>query len=237
VPGPTTLCLRGNRFKVQVAYPGGAATARPHVSGELSGFFSFANPDNPEIGVKVLGPVGGFWWVFHGPATGQEYTLAVTDTQTGAVKTYVKPAGSLCGHADTGAFAEGGGSLVAVVEGVGAAGVFAAGEEETSATCTPGPTAVCLNGDRFHVQVLRAGTPQPAVELTPLAGAFTFANPDNVEVLVKVLGPVGGHYWVFYGSLSSQEYTVRVTDTATGQTADYLNPDGLYCGGADTGTF
>lgn len=239
VPGPTTLCLRESRFKVQVSYPGGAAAARPYT--ELSGFFSFANPDNLEIGVKVLGPVGGSWWVFHGPATGHEYTLAVTDTQTGAVRTYVKPQGSFCGDADTAAFPAGGGAPATVVFEdepalVPLGRVFVTDEEE-SGTCNPGPTAVCLNGGRFRVEVLRGGLPQPADGVTPLSGAFTFANPDNLEVLVKVLGPVSGHYWVFHGSLSSQEYTVRVTDTATGQSEDYVKPSGEVCGGADTGTF
>ncbi len=229
-PGPTTLCLRQNRFKVEVSYFAGAASARPHT--DLSGFFWFANQDNLEIGVKILSPGNDEWWVFHAPATGHEYTLAVTDTATGQVRTYFKPANSFCGDADTGAFPLTGGLLA---DGAGDDLAFLLAE---SGNCVPSATAVCLNGDRFEVEVLRNGVPQPAGELTPLSGAFTFANPLNVEVFAKVLGPVGsGDYWLFWGSLSNQEYVLRVTDTVTGTSATYPNAAGEYCGGMDTGTF
>jgi hypothetical protein len=233
-PSPTRLCLRDNRFSVDVSYPGGAASARTFSS--LSGFFWFANPDNLEIGVKVLGPVDDYWWFFDGPATDQQYTVDVFDTQTGALRTYVKPAGSLCGHVDTGAFQ--GAMVPQGFEDRGQPLPFTgAGTLLLRDACVPGATATCLNGGRFEVEVLRGGVPQPAVGLTPLSGVFTFANPDNVEVFVKVLGPVSGHWWVFYGSLSNQDFTVRVTDSTTQQVATYDNPAGNYCGIADTEAF
>ena len=77
--------------------------------------------------------------------------------------------------------------------------------------------------------------------MTPLTGVFSFANRDNPEVFVKVLGPVGAgsDYWVFYGALTDQSYTVRVTDTAVSpnEVVTYSNPEGTYCGGADTDAF
>jgi hypothetical protein len=260
VPTTTRFCLRGTRFAVDLTYSGGAASARPYTP--LSGFFTFANPDNLEVGVKILQPPSGPWWVFHGPATAHAYTLTVFDTQTGAVRTYVKPASSLCGHADTTAF-----PALLTPEGLadrsvglppwevepGASGPGALANEAfdqalapfpeagtlppRAGSCVTGPTSVCLNGGRFQVEVLKGGTPQPADGLTPLSGVFTFANPDNVEVVVKVLGPATGQYWVFYSSLSHQSYEVRVTDTATGTVRTYANPAGTYCGVADTDAF
>jgi pimeloyl-ACP methyl ester carboxylesterase len=258
VPTATRVCLRGDRFAIDLAYSGGAAAARAYTP--LSGFFTFANPDNLEVGVKILGPAGGSWWVFHGPATSHAYTLTVFDTQTGAVRTYIKPAGSQCGHADTtafpglwtpeepedrlsglslgfesGDFEEGAIDRGALEHGL--APFPAAGSLPPRGSCVPGPTSVCLNGGRFRVEVVKGGTPQPADGLTPLSGVFSFANPDNVEVVVKVLGPATGQYWVFYSSLSHQSYEVRVTDTATGTVRTYANPAGTYCGVADTDAF
>ncbi len=199
------------------------------------------------MGVKILQPTGGPWWAFHGPATDLPYTLTVFDTQTGAVRTYAKPQGSLCGTADTGAFPADGileqTARSVAVDGASDGARFvgeAAGGGGGFGSCTPSATAVCINGDRFKVEVLRGGVAQPAIELTPLSGVFSFANAQNPEVFAKVLGPVnGGEFWVYYGSLSNQDYTLRVTDTGVtpNRVATYVNPIGTYCGGADTGTF
>ena len=39
------------------------------------------------------------------------------------------------------------------------------------------------------------------------------------------------------GALSNVEYTIRVTDTLTGQTNTYTNPSGRFASVADTGAF
>ena len=59
-----------------------------------------------------------------------------------------------------------------------------------------------------------------AVPLTGDTGTFWFFDPANLELMVKVLDAQGvnGHFWVFYGALSDVEYTITVTDTATGAT-------------------
>ena len=56
--------------------------------------------------VKILDgtTVNGHFWVFYGALSDVEYTLRVTDTMTGAVRTYTNPPGSICGRADTTAF-------------------------------------------------------------------------------------------------------------------------------------
>ncbi len=235
-PGPTTLCLQNNRFKAEAFYvsngDGHAARAKPY--SDESGFFWFFGPANLEAGVKVLGPVNGHFWVFHGPATDREYTLAVTDTVTGEVRSFVKPDGSFCGEADFQTFP------------VSAPGLLAdENESESSAVennaggCTPSSTRLCLQNDRFQVEVLRSAIAQPAVKLTPETGTFWFFNAANAEVFVKVLDGSGlnEHYWVFYGSLTDRDYTVRVVDTLTGRVVNYNNALGNNCGKGDTIAF
>jgi hypothetical protein len=46
----------------------------------------------------------GKFWFFYGALSNVEYTLTVTDTQTGTVKTYKNPSGQFGSVADTGAF-------------------------------------------------------------------------------------------------------------------------------------
>ena len=250
-PDATTLCLRNNRFKVQAQYVNGGGFGSAHAVpySDQSGFFWFFGATNIEAEVKVLGPASGYYWVFTGAATDREFTLAVTDTQTGAVQTYVKPAGSFCGTPDVQAFPEGeafgapgGGSVSsfsdpATFDEVGKVSVIDPNQSLTN--CTPSSTAVCVQADRFKVEVLRGGVPQPGNELTSETGTFWFFNSSNQEVFVKVLdgNGVNGHYWVFYGATSNVDYTVRVTDTETGQVVTYDNPSGNYCGNGDIGAF
>jgi hypothetical protein len=46
----------------------------------------------------------GFFWVFYGALSDVQYTITVTDTVTGAVKTYANAQGNLASVADTAAF-------------------------------------------------------------------------------------------------------------------------------------
>ena len=48
--------------------------------------------------------MNGRFWVFSGALSNVEYTITVTDTLTGIVKTYANPSGSLVSLADTSAF-------------------------------------------------------------------------------------------------------------------------------------
>ena len=108
-PPPTLLWLAGARFKVQVSWraptgPSGEGQALPLTSS--TGGFWFFDPDNLELVVKILDgrAINGRWWVFYGALSNVEYTITVTDAQTGAVKTYFNPQGQLASVADTGAF-------------------------------------------------------------------------------------------------------------------------------------
>jgi hypothetical protein len=105
-------------------------------------------------------------------------------------------------------------------------------------------TELCLHGARFRVEAEwelpggGAGAGQ-AVPLTDDSGAFWFFGQENLELMVKVLDgrAVNGHFWVFFGSLSDVEYTLTVTDTATGARRSYTNPAGTLASRADTQAF
>jgi ELWxxDGT repeat protein len=106
-PGPSELCLGGGRFRVEARWQDqhnhteGTAVAVPRTA--ESGSFWFFSPGNTELVVKVLDgtPVNGKFWVFYGALSDVEYWLTVTDTVTGAAKTYHNPPGSYCGKGDT----------------------------------------------------------------------------------------------------------------------------------------
>ena len=100
--------------------------------------------------------------------------------------------------------------------------------------CEQSATALCLSGGRFQVGVTfttaagQSGSAQ-AVRLTADTGYFTFFNPANVEVVVKVLNAcgLGQRFWVFGGGLTNVATVMTVTDTLTGVTRTYTNPRGV----------
>jgi hypothetical protein len=115
IPGPGTLVLNAaHPFTVTLSatdpHTGATATGVATQANDLWGYFSIPaitnNPGNPEVFVKLLDgtAINGEYWFFYGGLTNLEYTLTVTDSTTGAQKTYTKPAGSECGGSDTAAF-------------------------------------------------------------------------------------------------------------------------------------
>ncbi|HEV7517994.1 MAG TPA: Calx-beta domain-containing protein [Thermoanaerobaculia bacterium] len=98
VAGHNTLCLGdGGRFKAEVAWSSqssgsGDAVAVPLASAPQSGLFYFVDPSNIEMLVKVLNAcipaLGNHYWVFYAATTNVQFTLTVTDTHSGQVKTY-----------------------------------------------------------------------------------------------------------------------------------------------------
>ena len=71
-----------------------------------TGAFWFFSSANIELVVKVVDGrlVNGKFWVFYGALSDVEYTVTVTDTLTGAVKTYPNPQGRIASMADVNAF-------------------------------------------------------------------------------------------------------------------------------------
>jgi hypothetical protein len=95
-PNSTTLCLNGGRFKVQATFqtPGSTpGTAQVVKLTDETGYLWFFSPSNVEVVVKVLNACGlnNRYWVFAGGLTNVRVVMTVTDTETGAVKTYTNP--------------------------------------------------------------------------------------------------------------------------------------------------
>ncbi len=60
------------------------------------------------------------------------------------------------------------------------------------------------------------------------SGLYWFFDPGNWEMLIKVLDgcAINAHHWVFSAATTTVEYTLRITDTETGQVREYFNPLG-----------
>ncbi len=96
VPSTTALCLQGSRFKVEATFQAPDGTAGSAQTVQLTpdtGYLWFFAASNVEAVVKVLNAcaLNQHFWVFAGGLTNVHTVLKVTDTQTGAVKTYTNP--------------------------------------------------------------------------------------------------------------------------------------------------
>jgi len=95
-----TLCLQGNRFRVQGTYllqnNGGSGSLPMTKRTDASGTFTFSDFSDVQAVVKVLNACdfNNRFWVFIGPLTNQQVTVNITDMKTGAVKVYFNPLGT-----------------------------------------------------------------------------------------------------------------------------------------------
>ncbi|MEO7794856.1 MAG: hypothetical protein ABIV06_08790 [Thermoanaerobaculia bacterium] len=104
---------------------------------------------------------------------------------------------------------------------------------ERGEVCLPGPETLCLGDSRFEVRIewrafdgrLGEGTAFP---LTGDSGLFSFFDPENLEMLVKVVDACAefDRYWVFAAATTNVEYTMTVTDRLSGRSRTYFNPLG-----------
>jgi hypothetical protein len=99
--------------------------------------------------------------------------------------------------------------------------------------CFESDTQLCLQQNRFSVTV--AGETSSgddfvgeAIQRTDTSGEFFFFSPDNLELLVKVLDgcTINDRYWVFFAATTDVEFDLTVTDTLTGESKTYTNPQG-----------
>jgi hypothetical protein len=97
LPGDGHLCLSGGRFQVAASWSTGAGSGPGHAVSLTpdTGYFWFFDATNVEVVLKVLDGCGfnQRFWVFAGGLTNVQVHLTVTDTMTGAVKTYDNPQG------------------------------------------------------------------------------------------------------------------------------------------------
>ncbi|HVE66185.1 MAG TPA: hypothetical protein VNC59_06360, partial [Thermoanaerobaculia bacterium] len=95
----TTLCLNGGRFQVQARWSTSAGQTGAGQAVGLTGdtgYFWFFSSGNVEIVVKAVTgcAFNSRYWVFAGGLTDVHVDLTVTDTLTGAVRTYENPQGT-----------------------------------------------------------------------------------------------------------------------------------------------
>jgi hypothetical protein len=116
-------------------------------------------------------------------------------------------------------------------------GQFTVGTRVTanaSFSCAPFPTAMCLSGGRFRLQVFwrlpdgTEGQGQVSGCGTADSGIFWFFSDTNWELMVKTLNGCGlnQRFWVFAAATTTVEFTLRVRDTTTGEVKMYFNPQG-----------
>lgn len=261
-PASDRLCLLRNRYLVTVTwrnqFNGATGRGTSRRASDLSGYFTFGDPANLELMVKVL-DFGSEVRLFYGQLTNLEFEIRVLDTATGQVREFSN------GPNNCGAIVSLGGSAAAskaaparlrshlfdfakpgrgISTQAGLDGDVRqeTGEHETG-KCVPARNRLCLGHRRFQVEVdwhnqfdgsRGAGR---ATALSELTGSFAFQDPGNVELLVKTLEFKEDQVLILWGALSNLEYTLKVTDTLDGEVKTYHNPPGTYCGGLDDDAF
>ena len=252
-PDAATLCLNGGRFAVTVEWidppTGSSRRAVAHEQLDETGIFSFFDEQNFELLVKVLDgrDINGAFWVFFGALSDVEYTVTVIDTDTGAMRDYHNPPGRFASVADIDAFPSAEGGVRAPRElGLASLARVATNSGALGSACVEDDTTLCFQGGRFAADVSwrpPAGSFSDARVLeqarTDQSGLFFFFDEGNVELALKVLDgrAINGKFWVFFGALSDLEYTITVTDTATGAVREYHNPQGQLASRADIDAF
>jgi len=115
-------------------------------------------------------------------------------------------------------------------------------EHKLNTPCVASDTVMCIDnfpGDQRFKATVSFHTTQAGgasgngreIPLAPLGldqgGMFWFFNPNNPEMLVKVIDgcTVNGRFWVFISAGTNVGYSITVTDTAFGATRTYTNND------------
>lgn len=96
VGNATTLCLQQNRFRITATAASQTGPLPAQVlkfTGETG--HASSEPGNVELTIKILNAcaLNDRYWVSYGALSNVEYTITVTDTQTGQTKSYFNPLG------------------------------------------------------------------------------------------------------------------------------------------------
>ncbi len=248
----TALCLHQERFRVDLEWRSfdrttGYGQVVPFRSDD-SGLLWFFQSENWEMLIKVLDgcAINDRFWVFAAATTTVEYTLTVTDTQTGAIRDYFNPLGNAAAAiTDTAAFDTCPAGPAGRRAGEDSTGInwlapasdyrarLPADDSVLGGACVPSATGMCLRG-RFKLEVTwrdHAGNVGPGRVIdagTPESGMFWFFDPSNWEMLVKVLDGCDnfGGYLFIGAATTDVEYTLTITDTDTGAAWQEFNPLG-----------
>lgn len=240
VPSATTLCLVGGRFQATLTATttGGVAKtgkAITYSASDKAGWFWLFSAQLPEEGVKILDNGLGGYSVTYGASTDSSTVLSVTDLSVPGASpvTFSKPLSTYCGGSVAQAFSF---ELPSEVEGPEAIPSVAA-----AFTCTPNATTACLLGNRFQVRVKVSGVAKTTTSVTSQSASFRLATAIEPDVWVNLFDgtTLNGKYWVYFGSLTNQAYTVEVTDSTTSIVKTYTRNSGTeaWCGGGDNLAF
>ncbi|HYO15087.1 MAG TPA: choice-of-anchor B family protein [Thermoanaerobaculia bacterium] len=244
-PGPDTLCALGNRLIIEADWrdPQTGAVGKGRVAkrgGNFGSFSFFDDQGGIDAMVKVV-PSGRQVKILWGQLTSVPFTIRIIDTKQKTM-TRLSSGSTPCGGVQTlkGASLTGGEtSDHAALYFAGEDLVFTGGPHETG-SCKPGPNRLCLLNRRIAVELSwrdRGASGQgKASKVSDLAGTFGLRTPAGSDVAVKAL-ETGTRIRILWGSLTSAAYTLRVTDTASGQVKVYSNPAGTFCGGVDPEAF
>jgi len=245
------LCLNQGRFLVYVDwkdFEGDGNYGRGEYLTGDAGYFTFADEDNIEVLVKVVDACTApydRYWIFAAGLTNLEVEITVYDTLAEESKTYGSELGepfqpvidtegfSTCLAFDRSGARKRSNPVDAIARAWERfAELYGLGKAEGD--CTLGSGQLCLESERFEVSAIYEtfdGTTGSgrAMPLTPNAGYFWFFEPENVEVVVKVLDACVepyDRYWVFAAGLTNLGVDLRVVDTVTGEERIYPNPVG-----------
>ena len=101
--------------------------------------------------------------------------------------------------------------------------------------CTPGPSTLCLQGDRFQVTVdwengMNSGQGIVLLQSSNNFGFFRYTDPQTAEVLAQVSDgcTFNGNYWVQLALLSDFGQTITVTDLNLGTQQQYFVTEGSH---------
>lgn len=249
VSDPHTLCL--GRYRIQGIWADNEGNRKRADVFELTadtGFFTFVDPDNPEIFFKTVEDGCQFpgadphTWLFAGGLTSLWSEWTIEDTFTGISRTYVNPGGRpYLAIRDVEAL----GNCTSVNSTTSAPPAADTRSIQTHNTRSPRPQAAtfenctetdavaCLNDGRFQVEIDyrvagQAPSPGQMVRITGDGAYAWFFSPANVEVFVKILDAcvLTDSFWLFAAGLTDVEVTLRVTDTTNGHQQVYSKPLG-----------
>ena len=248
VPDPTpgepceasdeTLCLHDGRYEVAAKWWTSGAESGPAVvvpkATKDSGLFRFFDENNWEILVKVLDgcSVNGHHWVYGASTTDLGYSIRVTNTATGDVKVYENEPGQPApAITDARAFPR---ACSASVAPMAPASAPLTDVAAAHSGCGESGASLCLVDGRFEVKVDwstadgRKGAASMVPGGTNNSGLFYFFDPNNWEMLIKVLDgcAVNGNHWVYAAAATDLGLDITVTDTATDATWSYAKEPG-----------
>jgi len=224
-----TLCLSSGKFALTVDFDDGEKASGPGtvlaVGNDAWGFFYLEDDRHLELFAQVLDACsfnGHYWVTLIGLS---DHAQTVNISQSGmVVKTYDNPAGNFFGVADTAAIPCARAAFEEVVP-----------RAPMVSRNGPGPQPLTL--DRFEITTewedftMTTGDGQP-VAVTPHSGFFYFFTPDNPDVVVKFVdkSSINGNFWLFFGSQTTVEFTLRVVDSCDGSTISFFKPAGVAGG-------